>query len=71
MNSFADIQQAFVHRYMDDESDRVIGVRIRELEGETVLYVDVSDLAGVELPEVFRGLRVVVRETRRALLAYA
>ena len=70
MNSLADIQQAFVHRYMDDD-DRVIGVRVRELDGETVLYVEVSDRTRVELPASFRGLRVVVREAHRALLAYA
>ena len=69
MSSFTDIQQAFVRRYMD--SGDVIGVRIRKLNGEIVLFVEVSDGKSVDLPETFRGLPVVVRTGSRAVLAYS
>jgi hypothetical protein len=69
MSSLTDTQQAFVHRYMDD--DNVIGVRVRELEGEIVLFVEVLDsTAAADLPDDFRDLRVVVHEGHRAVLAY-
>ncbi|MGH2853835.1 MAG: hypothetical protein ACRDLF_06550 [Solirubrobacteraceae bacterium] len=69
MSSFTDIQQAFVHRYMNDED--VIGVRIRRLDGRIVLFVEVGDRNAVDLPETFRGLPVVVHAGRRAMLAYS
>ncbi len=69
MSSLTDIQQAFVNRYMDD--DRVVGVRVRKIDGRMVLFVEVSDCKSVDLPGTFRGLPVVVREGRRAMLAYS
>jgi hypothetical protein len=70
MSSLTDIQQAFVRRYMDDGS--VVGVRVRELDNRMVLYVEVESGHGpVDLPATFRDVPVVVREGRRAILAYA
>lgn len=69
MMNLTDIQQAFVRRYMSDDED-VIGVRIREVDGETVIFVEVEDRERVELPREFCGLRVDIREGHRAVLAY-
>lgn len=69
MSNLTDIQQAFVRRYMDN--DGVIGVRVRELEGRIVLFVEVDDPKTVDLPTTFRDLPVVVRQGHRAVLAYA
>jgi hypothetical protein len=69
MSSFTDIQQAFVHRYMDDGD--VIGVRVREIDGRIALFVDVANSSSVDLPKTFRDLPVIVREGGRAILAYS
>ncbi len=69
MSSFTDIQQAFVRRYMDDGG--VIGVRVRKIDGQMALFVEVSDLKATDLPDTFGGLPVVVREGHRAVLAYS
>lgn len=69
MSNLTDIQQAFVHRYMD--GDEMIGVRVRKIDGRIVLFVEVSDRKSVDLPGTFRGLPVVVREGRPAMLAYS
>ena len=69
MMSLTDIQQAFVRRYMSDDDD-VIGVRIREMEGKNVIFVEVEDRTHVALPDEFLGLRVEIREGHRAVLAY-
>jgi hypothetical protein len=69
MSSFTDIQQAFVRRYMSDGD--VVGVRVRKIDGQMVLFVEVRDPKAVELPDTFGGLPVVVREGRRAVLAYS
>jgi hypothetical protein len=66
--SLTDIQQAFVRRYMDDNG--VIGVRIRRCDGDLVLFVVVAPDCTAELPPKFRGLRVVVEQGQRAVLAY-
>ncbi len=68
MSTLSDIQREFVQRYMDD--DRIIGVRIREIEGRMALDVEVRDCDAVDLPSTFQGLPVVRREGRRAVLAY-
>jgi hypothetical protein len=68
--SLTDIQQAFVHRYMDNDDD-VIGVRVREIDGRIVLFVKVSGRKHVDLPETFRGLPIIVSEGHRAMLAYS
>ncbi len=68
MSTLSDIQREFVQRYMDD--DRVIGLRIREIEGRMALDVEVRDCDAVDLPDTFQGLPVIVREGRRAVLAY-
>lgn len=69
MSSFTDIQQAFVHRYM--ENDGVIGVRVRKIDGRIVLFVEVSDCKSIDLPETFRDLPVIVSQGHPAMLAYA
>lgn len=69
MSTLSDIQREFVQRYMDD--DRVIGVRIREIEGRMTLDVQVRDYDAVDLPDTFQGLPVRVREGRRSVLAYS
>jgi hypothetical protein len=69
MMSLTDIQQAFVRRYMNG-NDCVNGVRIREIDGENVILVDVTDRESVQLPSEFFDLRVEVREGDRAVLAY-
>jgi len=69
MMSLTDIQQAFVRRYMNG-NDCVNGVRIREIDGENVILVEVTDRERVELPSDFFDLRVEVREGDRAVLAY-
>lgn len=70
MSSFTDIQQDFVRRYMSDGGG-VIGVRVRKLDGQIVLFVEVSDDKSVDLPVNFRNLPVVVRKGQRAILAYS
>ncbi|MGH3264890.1 MAG: hypothetical protein ACRDNS_23190 [Trebonia sp.] len=68
-STLSEIQQSFVHAYMDEAG--VVGVRVRELDGEMVLYVELEDAVGpVSLPEEFRGLPVRRAEGRRAVLAY-
>lgn len=67
--SLTDIQQAFVRRYMNG-NECVLGVRIREIDGENVILVEVTDRERVELPSDFLDLRVDVREGDRAVLAY-
>jgi hypothetical protein len=69
MMSLTDIQQAFVRRYMNG-NDCVNGVRIREIDGENVIVVEVMDRELVELPDEFFDLRVEVRQGDRAVLAY-
>jgi hypothetical protein len=69
MMSLTDIQQAFVRRYMNG-NDCVNGVRIREIDGENVILVEVTDRERVELPSKFFDLRVDVRQGDRAVLAY-
>jgi len=69
MMSLTDIQQAFVRRYMNG-NDCVNGVRIREIDGENVILVEVTDRERVELPDKFFDLRVEVRQGDRAVLAY-
>lgn len=69
MSNLADTQRAFVHQYMDDEN--VVGVRVRKLEDQFVLFVEVGKAAATDMPEVFGDLPVVVREGHRAQLAYA
>lgn len=69
MMSLTDIQQAFVRRYMNDD-ECVIGVRVREIDGEDVIFVEVADHDLVELPSDFCELRVEVREGQPAVLAY-
>jgi hypothetical protein len=69
MSSFTDIQRAFVRQYMGD--DDVIGVRVRKINDQMELFVEVSDRNAAKLPTTFRGLPVVVREGRRAMLAYS
>jgi hypothetical protein len=69
MMSLTDIQQAFVRRYMNG-NDCVNGVRIREIDGENVILVEVTDRERVELPNEFFDLRVEVRQGDRAVLAY-
>jgi hypothetical protein len=69
MMSLTDIQQAFVRRYMNG-NDCVNGVRIREINGENVILVEVTDRGRVELPNEFFDLRVEVRKGDRAVLAY-
>jgi hypothetical protein len=69
MQNLTDIQQAFVRRYMHD--DGVVGVRVRKLEGQMVLFVEIDEHSSVQLPDSFRGVPVVVRSGRRAILAYA
>lgn len=69
MMSLTDIQQAFVRRFMSDD-ECVIGVRIREIAGENVILVEVTERERVDLPGDFFGLRVEVREGHRAVLAY-
>jgi hypothetical protein len=69
MMSLTDIQQAFVRRYMNG-NDCVNGVRIREIDGENVILVEVTDRERVELPNKFFDLRVEVRQGDRAVLAY-
>lgn len=69
MMSLTDIQQAFVRRYMNG-NDGVLGVRIREIDGENVVLAEVEDREHVELPSEFFGLRVEIREGDRAVLAY-
>lgn len=68
MVSLTETQQAFVRRYMLDE--RVIGVRIRKVDGDLVLDVEVAPGADIELPAEFNGLPVRVREGAPALLAF-
>jgi hypothetical protein len=67
--SLTDIQQAFVRRYMEGD-ECVLGVRIRERNGENVIFVEVAEESHVELPSEFLDLRVEVREGNRAVLAY-
>jgi hypothetical protein len=69
MMSLTDIQQAFVRRYMNG-NDCVNGVRIREIDGENVIVVEVTDRECVDLPDTFFDLRVDVRQGDRAVLAY-
>jgi hypothetical protein len=69
MSTLSDIQREFVQRYMDD--DRVIGVRIREVDGRMTLDVEVRDCDAVTLPATFHDLPVRVREGRRSVLAYS
>ena len=69
MMSLTDIQQAFVRRYMNG-NECVNGVRIREINGENVILVEVTDRACVNLPREFFDLRVEIREGDRAVLAY-
>ena len=69
MMSLTDIQQAFVRRYMDG-NDWVNGVRIREIDDENVIVVEVMDPERIELPDEFFELRVQVRQGDRAVLAY-
>jgi len=69
MMSLTDIQQAFVRRYMNND-ECVIGVRIREMDGDNVIFVEVADRKKVTLPGSFCELRVEVREGRPAVLAY-
>jgi hypothetical protein len=69
MSTLTDTQQAFVRRYMDQPG--VLGVRVREIEGETVLLVEVCKPTSVALPDTFRGLPVRVHEGRPAVLAYS
>ncbi len=69
MMSLTDIQQAFVRRYMNDD-ECVIGVRIREIDGDNVIFVEVTDRKLVDLPSDFCKLRVEVREGHPAVLAY-
>lgn len=69
MNSLTDIQQAFVRRYMD--SDGVLGVRVRKIDGQNTLIVDVRAGASPELPAQFRELPVLVRTGSPAILAYS
>lgn len=69
MSSFTDTQQAFVRRYMD--TGGVIGVSVRKIDGQMTLLVEVSDDKRTDLPLNFRNLPVVVRNGRRATLAYA
>jgi hypothetical protein len=69
MSSLTDVQQAFVHRYMDDNG--VLGVRICEIDGQNTLVVDIRDGASPELPDEFRDLPVVVRTGNPAVLAYS
>lgn len=68
MSSLSDIQREFVQIYMDD--DRILGVRIRDINGQMMLDVEVRDCSAVDLPETFHDLPVIVREGRRAVLAY-
>jgi hypothetical protein len=68
MSSFTDIQQAFVHRYIDH--DGVNGVRVAKIDDEMVLLVEVDNVDAAQLPEEFRGLPVRVCESGRAVLAY-
>jgi hypothetical protein len=69
MMSLTDIQQAFVRRYMNG-NECVNGVRIREIDGENVILVEIADRASVYLPSEFFDLRVEMREGDRAVLAY-
>jgi hypothetical protein len=69
MMSLTDIQQAFVRRYMNG-NDSVNGVRIREIDGDNVIVVEVMDRERVDLPDEFFELRVEVRQGDRAVLAY-
>jgi hypothetical protein len=69
MMSLTDIQQAFVRRYMNG-NECVNGVRIREIDGENVILVEIADRASVDLPSEFFDLRVEMREGDRAVLAY-
>lgn len=68
MTDLTDIQQDFVRRHMDDNG--VLGVRVRECDGEIVLFIEVEDGCSADLPKDFRGLRVVVEHGQRAVLAY-
>jgi hypothetical protein len=68
MTNFSEIQREFVQLYMDD--DRVIGVRIRQIDGQMTLDVEVRDCKAVDLPKKFHDLPVIVREGRKAVLAY-
>jgi hypothetical protein len=54
---------------MDD--DRVIGVRIREIDGKWTLDIEVRDCDAVAIPGTFQDLPVLVREGRRSVLAYS
>ncbi len=69
MSTLSDIQREFVQCYMDD--DRIIGVRIREIDGRMTLDIEVRDCDAVSLPGTFQGLPVLVREGRRSVLAYS
>jgi hypothetical protein len=69
MSRLSDIQREFVQCHGDD--DRIIGVRIREIDGHWTLDVEVSDCDAVVLPETFQDLPVRVREGRRSVLAYS
>ncbi len=69
MSNLTEIQQAFVHRFMDDNG--VLGVRVRKIDGQDTLVVDVREGASPEVPETFRELPVVVRTGSPAVLAYS
>lgn len=64
------IQQTFVRRFMADE--RILGVRIVRLGDDVTLVIDADPDGGpLDLPAEFDGVPVVVRDGRRAALAYA
>ncbi|MGC9222172.1 MAG: hypothetical protein ACP5H2_12685 [Solirubrobacteraceae bacterium] len=70
MASYAEIQRAFAHRYMDAEG--VVGVRVQEIDGLLVLVVQASSEAVREaVPDEFRGVPVRVSVGRRPVLAYS
>jgi len=69
MSSYGEIQQEFVHRYMDTES--VVGVRIAKTDDQFVLVVQIDGETPSEIPSEFRGIPVVIRHAARPVLAYS
>jgi hypothetical protein len=59
-----DLLLDFAQRYMVD--DRVIGVRIVEIDGHPTIEAEVPDRKAVDLPAMFHDLPVTVREGPRA-----